>query len=72
MFTYFTPNELFNNLIFPLIVNLVPVILSYFLFEPIIGLLKKTKKYLTYCISCNNISKRAGSGGKCFPHFFYV
>lgn len=43
MFTYFTPNELFNNLIFPLIVNLVPVILSYFLFEPIIGLLKKRK-----------------------------
>lgn len=47
MFTYFTPNEMFNNLIFPLITAIISLILTYFLFEPIIGLIKKMKKYLT-------------------------
>lgn len=41
MFTYFTPNELFNNLIFPLITAIIPLILTYFLFEPITDLIKK-------------------------------
>lgn len=47
MFTYFTPNEMFNNLIFPLITAIIPLIMTYFLFEPIIGLIKKMKKFLT-------------------------
>lgn len=42
MFTYFTVNEFFNNLIFPLIIAIIPLVLKYFLFEPIIGLIKKT------------------------------
>ena len=42
MFEYFTINELFNNLIFPLIANIIPLLLTYFLFEPITGLIKKT------------------------------
>lgn len=43
MFVYFTPNDMFNNLIFPLIVAIIPLILTYFLFEPIIKLVKKNK-----------------------------
>lgn len=42
MFNYFTPNEMFLNFIFPLLVAIIPLILTYFLFEPIIGLTKKT------------------------------
>lgn len=41
MFTYFTANEMFINLIFPLITAILPLVLTYFLFEPIIGLIKK-------------------------------
>ena len=44
MFTYFTPNEIFTNLIFPLIVAIVPLILTYFLFEPILDYIKKVEK----------------------------
>lgn len=44
MFTYFTPNELFNNLIFPLITAIIPIVLTYFLFNPIVSLIKKMKK----------------------------
>lgn len=42
MFTYFSPNEMFNNLIFPLITAIIPLILKYFLFDPIASLIKKT------------------------------
>jgi hypothetical protein len=42
MFIYFTPNEMFINLIFPLITAIIPLILTYFLFEPLMGLIKKT------------------------------
>ncbi len=42
MFIYFTANEMFINLIFPLITAILPLVLTYFLFEPIIGLIKKT------------------------------
>lgn len=48
MFEYFSINELFINLIFPLITEIVPLILTYFLFEPIVGLIKKTWQTLTY------------------------
>ena len=41
MFNYFTLNEMVLNLIFPLIVAIIPLCLTYFLFEPIISLLKK-------------------------------
>ena len=41
MFAYFTPNEMFIYLIFPLITAIVPLLLTYFLFEPIMGLIKK-------------------------------
>lgn len=41
MFTYFTPHDLFIYLIFPLITAIIPIILTYFLFEPIIELIKK-------------------------------
>nr|DAG52763.1 MAG TPA: hypothetical protein [Caudoviricetes sp.] len=41
MFDYFSINDLFINLIFPLITSIVPLILTYFLFEPLIGLIKK-------------------------------
>lgn len=44
MFEYFSINELFINLIFPLITEIVPLILTYFLFEPIVGLIKKLDK----------------------------
>lgn len=47
MFAYFTPHDLFIELIFPLITTIVPLILTYFLFEPIIGLIKKTWQSLT-------------------------
>ncbi len=40
MSEYFSINELFINLIFPLITAIVPLILTYFLFEPLIGLIK--------------------------------
>lgn len=42
MFEYFTINDLFLNLIFPLLTTLVSLILTYFLFEPI-----SNKKNLT-------------------------
>ena len=48
MFDYFSINDLFINLIFPLITSIVPLILTYFLFEPLIGLIKKTWQTLTY------------------------
>lgn len=48
MFTYFTANEMFINLIFPLITAILPVVLTYFLFEPIIGLIKKNLQFSTY------------------------
>lgn len=41
MFNYFTINELFINLIFPLITAVTPLILTYLLFEPLVGLIKK-------------------------------
>lgn len=41
MSEYFSINKLFINLIFPLITAIVPLILTYFLFEPLIGLIKK-------------------------------
>jgi len=47
VFAYFTPNEMFNNLIFPLIAAIIPIFLTYFLFEPIIGLIKKARQSLT-------------------------
>lgn len=39
MFNYVTINEIFINLIFPLMVAIIPLILSYF-----IGLIKKLDK----------------------------
>lgn len=48
MFTYFSPNEMFNNLIFPLITAIIPLILKYFLFDPIASLIKKTWQILTF------------------------
>lgn len=48
MFDYFSINDLFINLIFPLITSIVPLILTYFLFEPLIGLIKKTWQTLTF------------------------
>lgn len=48
MFIYFTANEMFINLIFPLITAILPLVLTYFLFEPIIGLIKKTLTSSTY------------------------
>lgn len=44
MFDYFSINDLFINLIFPLITSIVPLILTYFLFEPLIGIIKKLDK----------------------------
>ena len=44
MSEYFSINDLFINLIFPLITSIVPLILTYFLFEPLIGLIKKLDK----------------------------
>lgn len=41
MFNYFTIHDLFIYLIFPLINAILPLIITYFLIEPIIGLIKK-------------------------------
>lgn len=35
MFEYFTVNQLFTELIFPLIYSLTPVIITYIILEPI-------------------------------------
>ena len=51
MSEYFSINELFINLIFPLITAIVPLILTYFLFEPLIGLIKKTWQTLTFNVT---------------------
>ena len=42
MLNCFTVNELFNNFIFPLVIEIISLILTYFIFEPLIGLIKKT------------------------------
>lgn len=44
MLGYFSLNELFINLIFPLIVSLTPLVLTYLLFEPLVALIKKLDK----------------------------
>ncbi len=41
MISCVTVNELFVHLIFPLIVSILPIILTYFLFEPLLVLIKK-------------------------------
>lgn len=73
MSEYFSINELFINLIFPMITAIVPLILTYFLFEPLIGLIKKTWQTLTFNViyHLRLLEKKNSSHFLCVVSFMY-
>ena len=44
MSEYFTINQLFTELLFPLVNSILPLLLTYILFEPLCNKLKKKNK----------------------------